>query len=217
MSKSRRIFTIVATLAILHLLALGGLMGFLFHNGTLNAGRVELIAAVLRGEHDPPAEDGAGSVEAAARDAGSAQVALAQEQMEEEMTRRQLEREKAELAQRLELVMREMARVQQEREYFEERRRREAESAKKKGEQSYREGFEKQLDLFEKMKPKIAVEYLLSRNVEEAADLLRAMETRKGKKIIEAATSPNQRKKIDEILKLLPELNVEHGDTARKK
>ena len=216
MSKLRGILTVIAVLAILHLLALGALVGFLFHSGTLNSERVELLAGVLRGEHDPPAQDGAASVEDA-DEAGSAQATLAQQQMEEEMTRRRLEREKAELTQRLELVMREMNRVQQEREYFEERRRREAQSAKKKGEQSYREGFEKQMDLFEKMKPKVALEYLLSRDAEEAAELLRAMDTRKGKKIIEAAKDPNQRKKIDEILKLLPELGVEGGDAVRTK
>ncbi len=209
MSKAGGLFKIVSILAILHLLGLAGLMGLLWSKGTLSTDRVQLIAGVLRGEYDPPSEDESGPAVSQDAETESPQAALTQEQLEVEMTRRQLERQKTELEQRLELVLREMARVQREREYFEERRQREAEVVRKKGEQNYRRGFEKQLDLFGKMKPQVAVEYLLSRDVEEATELLRALDTRKGKKIIEAARTPNQRKKMDEILKLLPELNVE--------
>jgi len=210
-SKMRSILMIVSALAILHLLALGGFVGYSWHNGTLNTERVELIAAVLRGEHDSSVEDETGLGEGDTEEAGSAQAAIAKEQIEEEVARRQLEREKAELEQRLELVNREMQRVRREREYFEDQRRREAEAAKKRSEQSYRDGSEKQLEYLGKIKPKDAVGYILSRDIEEAAEILRAMDTRKGKKIIEAAKTPSQRKKMDEILKLMPELKMESG------
>ncbi|MCP4593125.1 MAG: hypothetical protein GY842_20510 [bacterium] len=215
MSKLRGLLQIVSLLAILHLVVLGGLGAYWWSSGTLSTERVDLIAAVLRGELDPPAEDDTDDGPGQRGDAETAQVAIAQEQMEEETERRQLERDRAELDQRLELVLREMHRVQQEREYFEDRRRLEAESVKRKSEQSYREGFDKQLQLFGTMKPKVAVEYLLSRSVAEAAELIRAMDTRKGRKIIEAARTPNQRKKMDEILKLLPDLEGTRASAAQ--
>lgn len=214
MSKLRGAWLVLSILAVVHLLAASGVLAVLCLNGTLTLERVELIAAVLRGEHDEPAEDAAVSAGVSAGQAGTAEAAIARGQQEDEIFRLQMERQKTEMSQRLDLVLREMARVQQEREYFEELRRRDAESANSAERQHYWEGFQKQLDLFGKMKPKVAVDYLLSRDVEEAATLLRALDTRKGKKIVEAATNPSQRKKMDEILKLLPELDVTPGGTG---
>lgn len=211
MSKMRTPLKIISALAILHLLALVGFVGYAWHNGTLNAERAELIAAVLRGEYDAPAEGETGLGADDAAEAGSARDAIAREQTEDEIIRRRLEREKAELQQRLELVSREMQRVRRDRESFEDQRRRAAEEDKKRSESSYRDGFEKQLEYLGKIKPKDAVGYLLSRDIEEAAEILRAMDTRQGKKIIEAAKTPNQQKKIDQILKLMPELHTEGG------
>jgi hypothetical protein len=217
MSKLRGFARLLSILAILHLLGLAGVVGYMWSNGTLNPARAELIADVLRGKFDAPAEPGAETDKTKTEEGTNAQGTVADGQMHEEIARRQLDREKAELEQRLELVTREMNQSRQERESFEEQRRRDAEAAKRKTEQTYRAGFEKQLEYFAKMKPKDAAEYLLNRELEEAAELLRAMDARTGKKIIEAAKTPAQRKKIDDILKLLPELKAEPTETASKK
>ena len=209
MAKLRGLYTVVSVLALLHLLGLAGFGAFMWNNGTLNAERVELLAGVLRGEYDAPAEDGgedAGEETVVSR---NSEETIAREQIDAEIAKRQLEREKTEMRQRLDLIAREMHRVRQEREFFEDQRRRATEAAKRRNEQDYRDGFQKQLEYFGQLKPKNAVEYLLSRNVEEAAEILRTIDTRKGKKIIEAAKTPNQRKKMDEILRLLPELQTE--------
>ncbi|MCK4658729.1 MAG: hypothetical protein KAV82_04335 [Phycisphaerae bacterium] len=209
MSKLRGLVKIMSLLALLHLLALVGFVGHLWNKGTINPERVEIIAGVLRGEYDAPPEDESGTPAVKAEDAKSAQDAIALEQTKQDAIRSQIEREQTALAQQHELILRERAQVLREREAYEERRRRDAEADNRKQEQNYRSGFEKQLEYLEAIKPKAAVQYVLSRDVKEAAELLRAMDTRKGKKIIEAAKTPNQRKKMDEILKLLPELNVE--------
>lgn len=203
MKRLRGLFTIVSLLAILHLAAVVGLAGVLWARGTLNPQRVEQIAAVLRGEYDTPSEPAVPEGEAQPDEAQNAKATLAGEQTEDELASRRLERERAELQQRLDLVFQEMTRVRQERERLEQERQALAEATRKRSEQETRGGFQKQLELFSKIKPAEAMEYLLGRDVDEAARLLAALNARKGKKIIEAVKTPAQRRKMDRILRRL--------------
>ncbi len=57
----------------------------------------------------------------------------------------------------------------------------------------------------------MAVGYLLDKPREDAAALLLQMETRKGKRLIEAAKTPAQRRAVAEVLEMLREMSPDQA------
>ena len=134
-------------------------------------------------------------------------------QMNSEILRREAERVKVELDQRLALNNAIMLRITQERDAF--RRERDAEAARKKAaiEEQKAVGFEKTIELYESLSPKVAIEYLLDiSDPNESARVLLKMETRKAKKIIEAAKQAEQKGRMKDILKRLREVAPGRSD-----
>ena len=157
------------------------------------------------------AHPGAGAGPAApGEEAASTQpapAAVIDTQVELEIVRREAERTREELRQRLALSNSILLRITAERESF----RREREAADQMA-QAHRleletEGFEKQIALLGGVKAKTAVEHLLGLgDPDEAARILLAMDTRKAKKIVEAARRPDQMEQMKSILRRLREV-----------
>jgi len=212
-SVLRKTYDVAAIFALANLLVFGGLAVYLIGSGTLAPEKIERIAAVLRGEEE--STGGAGAPEGTEADSAataasvvgqSAEAASAASQMEEEITRREAQRIKAELDQRIATVNQVLMRVTLEREAFERKVEAEAQRKQEVTASQDQEGFKKELEYFENLSPKVAMQHLLAKpDADDAARILLEIETRKGKKIIEAAKRGNQMERMKVILQRLRE------------
>ncbi len=208
-SLFRRAYDGVALFALLNLLVFGGLGAYLLWSGVIDGEKVRSIAAVLRGDEEEqqvepqtePAEASAERVEAA-----STEDVIAASQRGLEVMRREEQRIRAELDQRLALNNSIMLRVMTERQTFKEEQEATSDRDRAIEQRQETEGFKKQIEIYEGLAPKVAVEHLLGlADVDQAARLLLEMETRKAKKIIEAAKRPDQMESMKIILQRLGE------------
>jgi flagellar motility protein MotE (MotC chaperone) len=219
----KRTYDIVALFALLHVAALLGVAGYLVSTGTIDGEKVRQMAAVLRGgegadelEEQSEAEaavapDGAGTGPQAGRPSGQAQAGGSLEN--EEMLRREAQRIKTELEQKLALTNSIMLRVQMEREAFERERIEAAQRDQKNETLREDEGFKKQLAILENLSPKIAVEHLVALpDPDDAARLLAEMQPRKAKKIVEAAKKGNQLTFMQSIVRRVREVAPAKAD-----
>ena len=206
----RRAYDAAALFALLNLGVLALLALYLVGGGGVDAEKARRIVAVLRGEDAAAVEDvPAEKPEQESEDGEKRSVrdVVAESQMDQEILRREGERIKAELDQRLALNNSILLRVVEKREMFKEEqaeadRRREA-----MREQRNDEGFKKQIEIYESLAPKTAVEHLLAMpDPDEAARILLEIQTRKSKKIVEAAKRGDQLEKMKGILQRVREV-----------
>jgi hypothetical protein len=206
----RRVFDAVGLFSFLNLLALGGLVLLAAGSGALNQEKLQRMTAIMRGNE--PAPKGSGEPvdvpdSSSPTRVESSRDLTAESDMDKEILRREAERIKAELEQRLALNNSILLRVTAERERFARLREQEATAEKIREEQRAAEGFRKQVELFEALSPKIAVQHLMAlEDPDEAARLLVEMETRKARKIVEAAKSGHALAKMQVVLRRLREV-----------
>jgi hypothetical protein len=207
----RKAYDTVALLAVLNLLGLGGLAAYIVGTGAVDGEKLREIAAVVRGDQEPQTQaaptDEQTEVVAEPLAPAVGGDALAESQVNREIMRREAERIKAELDQRLALNNSILLRVMTERECF----NREREEAQKQREASVKQrredGFKKQIDIYESIAPKIAVEHLLAMpEPDDAARVLVQMNTRKARKIVEAAKRGNKMERMKVILQRVREV-----------
>ncbi len=214
-SLLRRAYDGLALFAMLNLVGLVGLLALLSSSGTLNIEKVRRIVGVMRGEEPVPLE-GAEKQEASEAvpvDEQKIAAALNESDTDVQIMRLEGERIKAELDQRLALNNSILLRVTTERERFQ----RERDVAEKQKDQARRQrqskGFRKQIAIYEALSPKVAVEHLLSLpDPDDAAAIFFELDTRKAKKIIEAAKRPDQKETVMTILRRIREIEPEKFD-----
>jgi hypothetical protein len=205
----KKVYHGVALVALLNLAVVGGSIGYLAATGRLTVERVERAADALRGEW--PEEPEAQPEAEAAAPLGSADT-LYRDQGEEEVVRLRADRRRAELQQQVSTIAAARLEVTRQREALERRYDEMRSQAKQREQQEESEGFKKELDLLSSVKPKVAVGYLLEKPREDAAALLLAMETRKGKRLVEAAKTVSQRRAMADVLEMLREMSPEQAD-----
>lgn len=203
-STLRRTFDAFALVAILNIFGLVALVGLTIQNGTLNRDKAQRMLAVLRGEDmesDTTAEENAED-DATTEEPATGMDPIAESEMGIEIMRREGERVKAELDQRLALNNSILLRVTAERERIQEEKDAVARQREESTKQRRTEGFKKQIDIFESLAPKVAVQHLLSlSDPDEAAKILLEMSTGRSKKIVEAAKRGDQMSKMKAILR----------------
>jgi hypothetical protein len=203
----RKIVNILGILSLVAVLAAGGTAAYLAIKGTLNGPSLKAAVAAVTSR---PAEVSAASSRPAtasrpvARNAPSrhlpGQEGEAATMGELEMLRRQVANERAMAeASRLE-VLRDRERMEQQRKAWEVSRQKELEVSQQVGAQ-------KELDYLSSIKPAQALVLIRGKSDPEAARLLMAMETRKGKKIIELCKKPDEQEWCKRILELIREKN----------
>lgn len=215
-SMLRRTYDGIVLFALLNMLGLGALVAVLVSSGAVDAEKVRTIVSILRGEDAAAAleqpDDAAVEEDEPAEPAVGAD-AMAEAQRSAEIARLEGDRIKAELDQRLALNNSIMLRVTTEQERF-RKEREEAQQRKALSRERRRDtGFQKQLDIIEALKPKVAVEHLLALpEPDEASRILLQMETRKAKKIVEAAKTPAQMLRMKVILQRVREVAPDLSD-----
>lgn len=198
----KRAYHAVALLALLHLFGVGGVLGYLAATGRLTGEQFGRVVDVLRGATPQSAVAAAETVEEVAPP-GKSTESIQQEQLAEKIARHRVDRRWAELDQQAATIAAARLEVIRQREALE----REAEELdaqfKRRAKQEQSESFKKDLELFSSMKPKVAVDYMLRKPPEDAARMLLLMDTRKAKRIIEAAKTPAQKRDMARILQML--------------
>ena len=212
----RRAYDGVALFAILNVLAVGVLGAFLVSSGAIDAEKLREIVAVMRGDATEKLEDTLPS-DSETADApvnpdavgGATVVPL----MNAEIVRLEADRVKAELDQRLALNNSILLRVTAERDRFKREQADALQQETASAQRRLEKGFRKQVDIYESLASKVAVEHLLSLpNVDEAARILLEMDTRKAKSIVEAAKSPEQLDKMKAVLQRMEEVAPERSE-----
>jgi flagellar motility protein MotE (MotC chaperone) len=216
-SLLRQIYDGVALFAVFNLLVLGGGMAVAVGTGVVDRQKFEEIACILRdagssrndaAELEQPSGQEA---EADGRIAGT--DALAESQIGLEIMRRESDRIRTELDQRLALNNSILLRVITERESF----RREQEEARREREasieQQRQDRYMRQIAIYESLKPKTALQHLLAiPDPDEAAEILLAIKTRSARSIIEAAKRGEQLDKMRIILQRMREREPQRTD-----
>ena len=204
-SLFRRSYDVLALFAVLNILALGGLGAMLFTSGAVNADKLRQIVSIMRGALLVPADEAAAAPDdddAKDDDKIDSATRSAQSGMDAEVLRLQADRIKAELDQRLALNNSILLRVTTERERFQQERDEAVKAKQLSTDQRQAEGFQKQIAIYESLSSKVALQHLLALpEPDDAAKLLLEMNTRKAKKIVEAAKSGGQLTKMQNILR----------------
>lgn len=208
----RRAYDLIALLALLNVGALLALGAWLWTSGAMTPQKLGDIGAILRGDAAPTTSTVPGALgpqtaqaeDSTAPPADAPPATFAELQMNMEVARLEAERIKTELDQRLALNNSILLRVTTEREAFQKDRQRAEERDKQSAALRDDEGFAKQLEIFENLAPKVAVEHLLNLgDPDEAARLLLEMDARKAKKIVESAKRGTQAEKMRDIMQRL--------------
>ena len=207
----KRAYDGVALFAVLHLALLGGLIVAVFASGALDRDKALRLVAVFRGEWPTPDEDSSGqdahsSAETLADEAAETTTVTSQTDLD--IMHREAERIRVELEQQLALVHSMMLRVTTAREAFAKETQEQADRDEVTSNANEQEGYKKQIEIYEALSPKVAVEHLLSMaDPAEAAGILVEMETRKAKKIVESAKRGKQLAQMKAILRRVREVS----------
>ncbi len=209
----RTAFTIVAVLAVLHILALLGAGGYLAATGRLKADNLRAAAdGLLHGSGD--ADDEGAEADVPVEEASRSEEAIAKEQDREEMERRTAQRKTSELYQKqvavgllMQQTLEQMHKLEADRRFFEEQTR---ERVRKEQE----EGFKKLVQMLGTARPDAAKDLLFQGfTSDEAARILLQLNARNGVKIITAAMGdPTLRGKALQAFKLIQETAPEGSD-----
>lgn len=206
----KRVYDGLVLFAVLNVLGLAGLGAFLVSTGAVNGEKLRRIVSVMRGEEldsdeveqsEQPVETDEEAVP------GAAAETVFEPEIDVQIMRLEGERIKAELDQRLALNNSILLRVMTERERFRGEQDEATRQQQLSTEQRSSEGFKKQIAIYEALSPKIALEHLLGiSEPDEAAGILLEMNTRRAKKIIEAAKRGGQMAKMRVILQRVREV-----------
>jgi len=197
----KRVYTILALLAMVNLFAIAGFVGFLFATGRLNKDRVGQVAQVLRGEYpasQPVAASQPTTQEAPPQRSGQ-EIAAGQARRETlQLQNERLEQESAQrksLGESLEVrVLRRLEEIQKRNETFEKQK-------KALQQQSEQEGFTQALELYSGMDPKLAKDLLKSKEKDaDVVHLLTKMDSNRRTKIVNACKTAEEKLWIRRIL-----------------
>ena len=219
-SLVRRVYDMAALLALLNLIALGGLVVMLTTTGGVNGEKLRAIFAVLRGDNvaqapkdHPSPTDTTASTKQATGAAAAETDPMAETALDADLLRLESKRIQTELDQRLALNNSILLRVMTERERFHEEQKQKAEREEAGLEERRGEGFQKQLAIYQALTPKVALQNLLGLGeADDAARILLELDARKAKKIVESAKSPDDAKKMRTILQRVREVAPDRSD-----
>jgi len=206
-----KLYNAVAVLAIAHILALGALVGMLYARGQLTPERVELIAKVLRGELDQPADEAAADGQAVAAGQDEESKKRSEEEIRRQRRDDQLRRVLGERTYRdwvaqkrlLDQALQQLVLAQERFEAEQVRIRRELQE--RRG-QAVDEGFQREKALVARLPPKLAKQHVLMSYAKSPADALRllsALPESTTAEILAQMKSPEEIKVMHELLERL--------------
>jgi hypothetical protein len=199
-------------MALLHVVAALGGVGYLVGTGRLTAERTRAIVAILRGESEMeamPAADPAVADDHAEQmeEATSGEDA----QVEEEIEWRNIDRYRAQLEQRLKLINAARVDLDRQREAFEQVKEQERLAREERAQSESQPGYQKELELVSALSPVAALGQIMTMSDGDAAQLLFQLGTRKVKKIYESARTEEERAKLTTVRQLIRDFKPGNG------
>lgn len=229
-SFARRLLEVGAIYALLHTFLFVGLFSYLMVAGVLSREKIRAIARIFQkgpeaagaGEATPPASETAGAVTPTATgEAGveapapgeeapfsfTSSASRAKEMLAEQATLfRQRQRFMDEMEQRMGLMQSLMIQLSTKQEAL----RREREAQQKQEERVVEEksdaAFQKELEIFNSLSPKVALDQLLLKEAAQAARILFHMDDFAASQVLGAAKSVEQKAKVQEILRMIKDV-----------
>lgn len=197
----KRLYHMLSLLALTHLFALGGLMGYLFASGRLNTERIDQMASVLRGEYPEPVTTQPAAEPPPPPVASADQIARTQRQEEREalLSARRAE----EKGDRSVLERQTWLNLQLQQEEIEQDRKRFVKEKKNFREEANLAGFERVTNAFARSDPSKAKELLMQGKEftePEVVRLMMAMDENALKKIVNECSTPEEMSWINRIL-----------------
>lgn len=190
METLKKCYHLVAGLALVNALALVGGLCYLIADGRLDATKIRAIVAMFK-----PVEEGAGeaAAEKTPEQVAAGETAPQASQVEREMARLNLERITRTAEDRLRYVSRLILDTERRREALEKEKTEAEQELAAEARREADEAFRKDLEVLSVLKPKVALDALLARPVDEAARSLLALDERTVKKIVEAASKDDRK------------------------
>jgi len=195
----KKLWHMVAWLALANLFAVGGLVAYLVVSGRLNGERLEQIAVVLRGEFPQPEAPASQPAAAPDKPQTSAEE-LAQLEARKRLYTLISERHQREIDDRNSLnqaiqldVNRQLEQIETQKETFQKEKRMTQEAL----EQS---GFQQALDIYSEMDPKLAKDVLITKKDADVVHLFMSMDSGKRKKIVNSCKTPEEKAWVGRIL-----------------
>lgn len=209
----KRTYDAVALFSLMNIAAIVGVLAYLLGTGALDGPTLKRMAEAARKPAETQEAEPTGQqkpADAETKEADMDRVGASQTELE--IMQREADRIKEELRQRLALNNSILLRVTTERKAFQEEREAAERQDMRAEEMRESEGFAKQVAILEAMKPSVAVDYLLRMNApDDAARILLEMETRRARKIVEAARRPKQVEQMRDILLRIREVAPERS------
>ena len=199
----KAIYQVICILAIANLVAVAGIIAFLFATDRLDAERVDQMAAVLRGEdlsERAPATPPAAPTTQPAEKKDTAETQLARARERGDLAQRLLERRGREVEDRQRLAEALMLDIVRRQETLAEERAALEAQQRKIQEERLRSGFLKELELLASVKPKVRKDLLAQKSDTDVVKLMMEMDQRAGKQVIEACKRPEEKAWIGRIL-----------------
>lgn len=215
-SPIRRLYEFVALLALIHLVVLVGLAGYLFADGRLNAERVGYLADVLRGEL-PEQKIATTQPSTITEVPETSELSIARSQIEEEIIRRQFDRQLRELQDKLALAEEYMLKITRRQEALDDKAAAFDESQRALAEERLAAGFRKDLDIISSLSGPMAREILVKRSEAEAVKMIMQMDPRQVKKIVAACKSKSEKDWIARVLGDIQERGIGNTNVTAKK
>jgi len=208
----RRTYDGLALFALLNMTAVAAFIAYAAGTGRLDYAVVTRVAAALRNE---PLPGSSPMSETLREKPASACAGSVETPVELEMLRREADRVKAEVDQQMTLVRTLMIKTAAEREALKQQQQPAPAENVANARTRREDGLRKQIEIYEQLAPKVALEHLLGlEDSDQAARILAEMETRKAKKIVEAARSADQSSRIQAILQRVQEVAPERSANA---
>lgn len=209
----RRLYHMLALLAMINLFAIAGLLGYLFASGKLNGERVDQIAVVLRGEFPKPPEP------VATRPAEEVAPARSRDEIARLEARRKFyaliaDRQQRDLADRQTLNQRIQFDVNTQLEQIQAKEQEIQEQKTKIREEMQQDGFAQALEMYSEMEPKLAKDVLITKKDADVVQFLTQMEPGPRKKIINSCKTQEEKAWIGRILTQVRTLDEQTTDPA---
>jgi hypothetical protein len=211
----RKIVNILGMLCLVLVLGAGGTAGYLAAKGTLSSRSLKtaMAAITVKASESAGTQPAAGSEAKAATSQPRSPAAEHRAAGENDLEDLQADNEAASGG-RLEMMRRQLAneqalqeavrvKLQRDQEQFEQERKLWAATRQKEMASNQQGGVQKELDYLSSIKPAQALALLRTKSDDQASRILMAMETRKGKKIIELCKTADDKDWVKRILELI--------------
>lgn len=211
----KKTYNLIAGLALLHLLALGGGIGYLVNSGRLDVERARKVVAMFGGQEEE-AEQADGE-QGEGGGAGATQPALVSrgdEQVRDEIRWRNTDRYRAQIEQRLKFINAARLDVDRRREAFERLKEKEQVERKGREREAVQPGYKKELEIISQLKPRVALKQIMTMSDADAARVMFQLNSRKVKRIFEAAKTDTELTKLTTVRRLIRDIQPSAAEMA---